>query len=478
MMKNLDIAPFEVVRTHILPEDTPLNVDIDGIFIPTSMSWSSDTKNRMTLPNIELVQLVNGNPGDTIIIPPIDEIEYPNMNFNFPPFPDFLDIPALVIYDPTVIQNVLMSIQNQGIFFTEDFDSDYPTWYPMNVNLPSFNIVTFEVGNNGKVFLQHGNDSLWVAPYPGGSWTQFATNVYDGAYDAPPYGGVWGCVADPNSFFYGLAGSAYARSPYICAFGIDRNAEDSIIIVGKITEGIGSNNWLVTRKGDSTAQTITTSPIAVNVASNVNVLGFLTKISSGWLYTFYGGYPSALPYSATIPDAGTPLEDVVALDSGSVVLHTQSIQASDVAVNQYHPAITTDGGITWVPISGSPTRYGQVNPEEFQSIITNDDGTQIVVGTANVLIPPGLVYSRDGGASWITGTFITGTFNATAVWHLQDSGYIIAGNDPYLNASTKVYAVYDISSGTPMAFDKTGNLQDYVTGSMYPTAIRHFYNYE
>jgi hypothetical protein len=480
MLKNLDIAPYETVQVHILPEDTVLNVDIQGLYIPTSMSWAPNVSNRITLPNIELTSLVNGNPGDTMIIPPINEIEYPNMNFSFPPFPDFLDIPALAIYDPTIIQNVFVHILDQGIFYTLDFDSEYPTWYSMNVGLPDYDIRLFEVGTTGKVFLQHGADSLWVAPYPGGEWTKFVTTAYDGAYDSPPYSGIWGCVADPNSLFYGLAGPTYARTPVICAFTIDRNAEDSVFIIGTIVEGIGSNNWLVSWKGDSTDQTITTSPIAVNVASNSNKLGSLTKISSGWLYTFYGGYPSALPYSGIIPDSGTPLGTLVALESGSVILHTQSIQSNSVAVNQYKQYITDDGGNTWIPISGTPIRYGQADPNLFQSIITNEDGTQILVGTSDVTIPPGLVYTRNGGASWVTGTFITGTFNATSVWHLQDSGYIIAGYDPNVVASSKIYALYNLDgvTGSTTAIDKTGNLIDYITGTFYPVSIRHSYNYE
>lgn len=471
MLKNLDVAPYEVVRIHITPEDTTRNVDIDGLYIPTSMSWSSDTKNRMTLPSLDFTQLVNGNPGDTIIIPPINEIEYPDMNFNFPPFPDFLDIPALVIYDPTVIQNVLVSIKDQGIFFTEDFDSEYPTWYPMNVNLPDFNIVTFEVGTTGKVFLQHGTDSLWMAPYPGGAWEMFFTTAYDPAYGYP-FGGT---TADPNSIFYGGPG-AFSRYPEINGFALDRNAEDSLLITGNYEASIGHDSVWFAWIGSSNSRT--RDEIDLNIISYTPGYryAFITKTSSGWLITFYG--TSGQPISAIISSGGTTISDYIDLESGSTLLHTQSIHASNVAVNQYKPNITNDGGNSWVPITGSPTRYGQANPDEFQSVITNDNGTQIIVGTSNVLIPPGLVYSINGGTSWVTGTFITGTFNATSVWHLQDSGFIIGGNDPNTVGSTKILAVYDISSGTVSAFDKTGNLQDYITGSMYPTAIRHFYNYE
>ena len=476
MLKNLDIAPYETVQVHILPEDTVLNVDIQGLYIPTSMSWAPNVSNRITLPNIELTSLVNGNPGDTMIIPPINEIEYPNMNFSFPPFPDFLDIPALAIYDPTVIQNVFVHILGQGIFYTLDFDSEYPTWYSMNVGLPDYNIRMFEVGTTGKVFLQRGTDSLWVAPYPGGEWQMFFTTAFDHAYDtAPPFGG---CTNDPNSIFYGGPGT-FSRNPEINGFGINRNAEDSLLITGNYEASIGHDSVWFTWVGSSD------SPARDEI--DLNIISYtpgyrhavITKVSGGWLITFYV-YGSNVPESAIIAAGGATIADYINLESGSVILHTQSIQSNDVSVNQYKPNITTDGGNTWIPMSGTPQRYSQVDPDLFQSIITNEDGTQILIGTSNVLVPPGLVYTRDGGASWVTGTFITGTFNATSVWHLQDSGYIIAGYDPNVTASSKIYALYNLDgvTGSTTAIDKTGNLIDYITGTFYPVSIRHSYNYE
>jgi PKD domain len=476
MLKNLDIAPYEVVSVHVLPEDTAMNVDIQGIYIPTSMSWSPNSANRITLPSIELVQLVDGNPGDTVIIPPVNEIEYPNMNFSFPPFPSFLDIPALAIYSPTTIQNVLVSIKDQGIYYTLDFDSDYPTWYAMNVNLPDLSsTVTFEVGTTGKVFLQYGLQSLWVAPYPGGTWTKFWTSEYDSA----TYGPIGGLPNDPNSVWYGVAG-AFDRTPILSGFGIDRRAEDSIIILGGFIEGVGSNTWLLSWKGSSSLPVRNgVTAISVNNQSGAQRLGFLTRTNAGWLFTFYQG--SGNGTSAKISSDGITMGDLALGDAGNVVLHTQSIHSNDVATNLYHPFITKDDGTTWTQISGSPVRYGQANPDEFQSIITNADGTQILVGTSDVLVPPGLVYSLNNGASWATGTFITGTFNASTVWHLQDSAYVVGGYTPAVDGSTKILAIYDMggsATGTTSVLDKTGNLKDYFTGTFYPTAIRHYYNYE
>jgi len=476
MLKNLDIAPYETVQIHILPEDTAMNVDIQGLYIPTSMSWSSDTSNRITLPNIEFTQLVDGEPGDTVIVPPVNEIEYPEINFSFPPFPDFLDIPALAIYDPGIIQNVLIHVKDHGIFYTLDFDSESPTWYEMNVNLPdTANIQTFEVGTTGRVFLQYGLQSLWTAPYPGGTWDKFFTTEYDEA----TYGTIGGLPNDPNSVWFGVAG-AFDRTPILAAFGIDRNDQDSVLVLAGFIEGIGSNTWLLSWNGSTSSQTRNGNlPISVNNQSGANRLGFLTKTASGWVFTFYQG--SGNGTSAVLNSDGTIMSDFALGDSGNVVIHTQSIHADNVALNLYHPFITEDGGYTWTQISGSPGKYGQLNPNEFQSMITNADGTQIIIGTDDVLAPPGIIYSLDKGTSWSTGSFFfTGAFNATTVWHLQDSAYVFAGYTPAVDGSTRICAVYDLApaTGTPTMYDKTGNLQDFFTGTYYPTAIRHYYNYE
>jgi hypothetical protein len=452
-----------------------MNVDIQGLYIPTSMSWTPNPTNRITLPNIELIQLVDGNPGDTVIVPPVNEIEYPNIDYSFPPFPDFLDIPSLAIYDPGVIKNVLIAIQEHGIYYTNDFDSEFPTWYEMNVNLPdTTNLITFEVGTTGRVFVQYGLQSLWTAPYPGGVWEKFFTVEYDVA----SYGPIGGLPNDPNSVWFGVNG-AFDRTPILSAFGIDRNAEDKVVIIAGFIEGIGSNTWLLSWNGSSTLPVRNgADPISVNNQSGASRLGFLTKTANGWVFTFYQG--SGEGTSAVITSDGTSMSDFALGEAGNVVIHTQSIHADDVAVNLYHPFITKDGGFTWTPISGSYGKYGQLNPDEFQSIITNSDGTQIVIGTDDVLAPPGLSYSLDGGTSWIsTGTFVTGTFNATTVWHLQDSAYVFAGYTPAVNGSTRVYMLSDITSpsGTT-AIDKTGNLRDYFTGTFYPTSIRHYYTYE
>ena len=162
----------------------------------------------------------------------------------------------------------------------------------------------------------------------------------------------------------------------------------------------------------------------------------------------------------------------------NTVIQTKSTHAPSTVFNLYHQYMTTDSGASWREISGTANRFGQVDPDQFQSIITNADGSQIVIGTYNVAIPPGLVYSLDGGANWVTGVVdpnaIPGdTIGVTSVWHLENSAYVVTSYNNNVEGSTRIWANYDLASGT--FIDKTGNLGDYITGTFYPMAIRHYY---
>ena len=67
--RNLDIAPQEVIRVLVSPSDTIRGVNLDKLFIPESFSWKYDSTNQILLSSMEAINLVNGQVGDTIIIP-------------------------------------------------------------------------------------------------------------------------------------------------------------------------------------------------------------------------------------------------------------------------------------------------------------------------------------------------------------------------------------------------------------------------
>jgi hypothetical protein len=65
---NLDIAPQESVRMTILPSDTIEGIPVDGLYIPNGIDWQHDPSKQFLASRIDFVNLVSGEPGETIEI--------------------------------------------------------------------------------------------------------------------------------------------------------------------------------------------------------------------------------------------------------------------------------------------------------------------------------------------------------------------------------------------------------------------------
>jgi hypothetical protein len=117
--RNLDIAPQDVTDVHILASDTVHNRAINGLYIPSSFDWKYDSKNGSLLPSVDFDNLVNGNIGESIIIP----VSVPDAGFetgwNIPP----LQIPPLPILTwptsmETIIGNESLNVQITSTGYT------------------------------------------------------------------------------------------------------------------------------------------------------------------------------------------------------------------------------------------------------------------------------------------------------------------------------------------------------------------------
>lgn len=120
--RNLDIAPQETARIHILSTDTVRNVEIDRLYIPSGMDWEYDPTNQILLPSVDFTNLINGEDGETIIVPGITEV---GNGFNVPqvpPIPPFT-FPAYVVPTGTisaiVTSQILAYLADYGIVTVE-----------------------------------------------------------------------------------------------------------------------------------------------------------------------------------------------------------------------------------------------------------------------------------------------------------------------------------------------------------------------
>jgi len=182
---NLDIAPQETVDIHIPANETVRNVAIDGVYIPDSMSWKYNPKGFTLLPTLDAKELVNGNDGTTVTIPPVDEIGegWSISKFTIPPLPSpssFSSVPTdsgddapriVLVHDPT-----------SGWMLTNTFNTPKPSWYQINAGL-----TTTQFQTSSKVVICPNGAAYVYAKSPVGAYDTFIAR-------ASFLGGFWTVV--------------------------------------------------------------------------------------------------------------------------------------------------------------------------------------------------------------------------------------------------------------------------------------------
>ena len=448
-MVNLDIAPQEVVGIHIGATDTIRNEEIDGIYIPSSLSWSYSSVNKHLRTTLELIGVVSGVPGDTILIPPvIEDGDYSFPEFTFPSFPPFA-LPSFPIVDPLSIDNLAVHISGYGIFYTNDLSSPSPSWACANTNLEASKAAfkNFEIGAGGLSIIQNGSDEVWGVSALGGEWVRIFTKDD---------------IGNPESF-------AYPRSHHVAGFGLDRDTGRLLIIAGMIVT-ISSANILYPYYGDI-GGVVRTSDVFVLGHQNGANTAYLNLIEGGkWLitYTTSINVPSWAILSA---DGSTVLSygDFSGATWSPVNVKNRFTLSTLISKNKNDATgvkylLSTDAGTTFNPITGGfiPKQNIIANKDYFESVITNPDGTQIVVGSNTEV--QGLAYSIDSGATWTTGAF--GVTDVTSVWGVAEDAYVLAAN-------SAIYLLSDILA-TGTLVNKTGNLYNLISGSFDILAMRHW----
>jgi len=104
--RNLDIAPQETARIHVLTTDTVRGIEINNPYIPSGMNWKYDPKSQLLLPTVDFRVLVDGIEGESIHIP----ISVPDAGFDSGFSVPGLQIPPLPIL--TIPPSLGQSIAN------------------------------------------------------------------------------------------------------------------------------------------------------------------------------------------------------------------------------------------------------------------------------------------------------------------------------------------------------------------------------
>jgi len=445
--RNLDIAPQEVVSIKLQESDTVRDAQIEGIYIPDKFSWSYSPKNQTLTSRVDYEGVVSGDPGDTILIPAAVEFgEFDFPEFSFPPFPPFAPF-GLPIIDATNTQNLVIHVKDRGIFYTNNFDSVEPSWQSANINLELFPAImrNFEVALNGSMAIQLGNDSVWTTSAPGTGWKK----IFDGTY------------------VQNFEGYPYPRNGITAGFGMDRRT-GAILVLGSLIATIFSNNLVYSWVGDINGVSIASALdlIPDHLSSNFQRYFYITKGNNGWLATYdnANNLVSSLIISSMGSSASNEVSPIPGTTNLDGVTSMRATESGNYAVAKAKSGLlTSNDGISWVAITGTPVPYREaLYVDRFESIITNNDGSQIVIASSQY--NQGISRSLDGGTTWATGTF--GSSGTTSVWYLGGNSYVYGGN-------SNVYMIEDLLYSTG-SLNKTGNLGNLITGSFEVIAMRHY----
>ena len=209
---NLDIAPQEAVQVNVAAGDTVRNKAVSGLYMPSSITWQTNFKNKSFGPRITWDVITSGDAGETIVIPEIVD----DGGFGGRRGGGGLSIP--VITPPSIPISTInafsrLMVTNSGgaakahpsfsplpfsltqsaaaLMFTSTSGTYYG--YHANIGLSGY----YEVSLNGSITLDGSNDDIattGIAIYingqlPTADWPIFLAGNYIGPYHKLSSGG-------------------------------------------------------------------------------------------------------------------------------------------------------------------------------------------------------------------------------------------------------------------------------------------------
>lgn len=350
-----------------------------------------------------------------------------------PPPPPIPPIPPIAVSppEPELIKNFQVLVQGVGLFYTNNGGQN---WYSMNSGIEDPTVITaFEISATGKCFCQVDFDSIWYAPYPGAAWTK----VFDTTE-----------VLNPEGY-------PFPRDPRIVAFGINRDADDELVIAAGLTVTIFPTFLLYNYTGSSSGVTLAT-PVAYNDGAQETGLGVgnITFGDGKWVVSYLSGAtPGAYTITSFDQGADTPLNTEVGSGPACVSTRGRYAPSTVCGFSPLSTDITQDNGDT-LDIGLPP-----IAPYNgCHSIISDSEGMRILIGVDDIV---GLRRSSDGGNTW----GLTSTAGVvTSVWNLGSP-------DDWLFAYVG-QLLYTPDFGNTFAYI-TGDLQTWAGAFFKIVLIRH-----
>lgn len=210
----VDICPNQYVALSILAADNSRGIEFAGRMVPREVIMQFDPKTSFLSYNWvgESESFAENNVDGDVPAESVDE-----WDSSMPSFPSLPALPPLpVLYPPPSAapanqpKKVIGSSSTHGVFYTNDFDSDLPTWYFMNGGLTSLwkaEVSQLVVTPSGACYCLTDGDS-------GAGWGRVMR--------ASAFGGVWETV---------FLATQYSPTARITGLGVNPNVNELVALV-------------------------------------------------------------------------------------------------------------------------------------------------------------------------------------------------------------------------------------------------------
>lgn len=440
------LAPLNMMNVYVPASRTVQNKMVSGTYYANNINYNYDAEDGYLSSSVEFMQVVNGIPGATLEIKPAKELA----PLTFPP----LIFPTFSFGFGTNVKFVAALTDSKGLWFTDNFDSEYPIWYSSGIQF--INYVTGLPGENPgtdtnltlRRNLEISSSGLAVVC---GQYGVYAGQI-----------GMLTPIASTEDLIAAIGdydGSGFKTHPKFYLVGMDDSG--TVISIGGHVYASASprsqNIWYGSAGGLTVG--VSTSP------EYCEGEGSATRGGGGWFVTY--------------PDL-TKNRWINTLSGNDIAAKGEALNGK-TAGSPYTTRRGGQGAIYFhTPRQGAPASSVMTLTDEFDNetniVDSGDSGEPSDAPSRLSASPAGQIMrfgtfkfrrSRDGGTTWssVTGTFLPGTITNGGILNGKEDGIWIATT----NSPAKVY--YTGNDGMDWV-DKTGNLGNYLSTDFNVVALR------
>lgn len=372
-------APRQYFYFEIAAEDDPRGIGFAGNLIPREWSFSTDPESKFLATTVLFEPESEAGPAINGDIPTMEDFDFSYPDEEFPDFPALPSLPPISLPGDVLNPNhprVVALATDQGVFYTETCNEDYPNWKAMNNGLDAGDITsTYKhliATPSGALWMICGDDfdnNIYRAAGLGGIWTKMANGDDVAVAHSLDKGKILGMGVNPESgesvcVSFGLQTSLGGTKSFRLAFssGGALSIEDEWATSGTVRQQgvvyISGNWYVVYTTGDtylgkfngsgglvSSVMLTTDGSISVQAVPSGEKLIYWDKLAGGTP----GFYVVTTAGSISGIDTFAPTRSY----PQGLAMSPDGTHGMGAGASLYTPYKSTDNGATWQSVSGT-----------------------------------------------------------------------------------------------------------------------------